>query len=316
MTITIQKTYLLGVFLLLLINVGVSQQLPQYTQWSHNQLVLNPAHAGIKTCFDVHSIYRYQWLTMEGAPEGGVITMSVPLYAKRKYYLSARHGIGGKIEREKIGQFNTMRLNIAYSGHFNFSKYDRLSLGLYGGMVQAAYDPSKAVIHDPDPVIMNQSVTTSPDATFGAWWNGENYYLGLTLQNLIPTKLGIGSEAKIKMHSYINGGYRFSLQNDFTLITSSIIRIPPKSRVSFDLNLHLDYKNELGAGIGYRNTDAILFFFNFRLADQLMVQYSYDFVTSPLGSKVINAPFNTHEFSISFSTCKPDFTGSTSTEFF
>ena len=69
------------------------QQLPQYTQWSSHQFAINPAHAGIKNCLDVHSLYRTQWLGFEGAPKSRFITFSAPMNSLRKHALSSRHGV-------------------------------------------------------------------------------------------------------------------------------------------------------------------------------------------------------------------------------
>ena len=77
--------------------------------------------------------------------------------------------------------------------------------------------------------------------------------------------------------------------------------MPPTGPLALDLNLLFDYQNKIGGGIGYRNTDAILFMLNCKIKQQLSVQYSYDFVLSPMRSGTIN----THEISLTFSTCKP-----------
>ncbi|MFO0495893.1 MAG: type IX secretion system membrane protein PorP/SprF, partial [Flavobacteriia bacterium] len=37
-----------------------SQQLPQYSQWAFHQFSMNPAHAGIKSCIDIHTLFRSQ----------------------------------------------------------------------------------------------------------------------------------------------------------------------------------------------------------------------------------------------------------------
>src|SRR5690606_18684603 len=122
-----RKFLILFAFVLVSI-VGLTQQIPQYSQWSLHQFAGNPAHAGIKPCIDVHALYRLQWVGFEGAPRSGFFTMAVPLSAKRRKYLSARHGTGFKFETDQIGQFNVNRFNLAYAAHFNFTTDNRLSL--------------------------------------------------------------------------------------------------------------------------------------------------------------------------------------------
>src|SRR5687767_1515335 len=79
------------------------QQLPHLSQWSSHQFAINPAHAGIKTCLEVQSTLRGQWINMEGAPLTGWLTVSAPLQAKRNHYLSARHGLGGMVNYDQLG---------------------------------------------------------------------------------------------------------------------------------------------------------------------------------------------------------------------
>lgn len=299
------KGFIFTLFILIA-TTSFGQQIPQYTQWSFHQFSHNPAHAGIKKCIDIHTLYRLQWVGFDGAPKSGFLTVSVPLGSKRRQFLSARQGMGFKFETDQIGQFSTNRINLAYAAHFNFNKIDRLSLGLYGGVLQMAYDPSSTVVNDNDPSVFNQANFLSPDASFGAWYNSQNYYLGLSLQNMIPSKWkDVGTDSRHRFHANLNAGYRFTLNDKIALLPAFIARIPPKGPMSVDLNLHLDYANLINFGIGYRNTDALLAFFNVRFKDQLTIGYSFDYTLSDIQI----AAQNTHEISLRFTTCKLDRVG-------
>lgn len=301
------------VTLLLLSNTVFGQQLPQYTQWYMNQFAMNPAHAGIRRCIDVHALFRTQWVGFEGAPKSGFFTASIPIHVRRKQYLSARHGTGFKFERDRIGQLEFNRLNIAYAGHFNFSKHKRLSLGLYGGIVQFGYDPSTVHTTESDPAILNQVSTVAPDASFGAWFNDENYFLSFTAQNLIPFKWrNIGIDARSQLHLSAQAGYRYSVNEDMSLIPAMNIRVPIKGKTSVDLNLHWDYRNLLGLGLGYRNTDALLVFVSLKIKGQFALVYSFDYTLS----KLQQVSKNTHEVSLRFSTCKIKKSGTASCPLF
>ena len=280
-----------------------AQQLPQYTQWSWHQFALNPAHAGIKKCVDIHSLYRMQWLGVPGAPRSGFMTVSVPLNSKRKQYLSARHGMGFRFESDRIGQFAAQRFNLAYAGHFNFNKTSRLSLGIYGGVIQMGYNPTEVHTHQPDPEVLNEGSFFGADASFGAWFNATDYYIGLILQNLFPTPWSpIGENARNRFHTTINGGYRLGINDRLTFLPNLIVRIPPSGPASADLQLGLDYNNFITVGLGYRNVDAVMAYFQIKFNEQFGIGYSFDYTLSELQlpSK------NTHEFSLRFTTCKPD----------
>lgn len=280
-----------------------AQQLPQYTQWSSHQFALNPAHAGIKSCIDIHSLYRMQWVGFDGAPKSGFLTISAPLKSKRKQYLSARHGLGMRFETDQIGNFNTNRFNVAYAGHFNFSRDNRLSLGVYGGVLQFGFDPTKSVTLMPDPSVVKEASFIAPDASFGAWWNGENYYIGAVLQNLIPYQwVDLGNDSRFRFHALLNAGYRMKINEKVTVFPAFIVKVPPRGPIAFDIQAMVDIQNIIDLGLGYRNTDALLFFAGFKINQRFSVQYSFDLTLSPLRT----ASSNTHELSISFSACRPE----------
>jgi type IX secretion system PorP/SprF family membrane protein len=293
---------LIFVSFILIGQISYSQQIPQFTQWSSHQMALNPAHAGIKSCIDIHSLYRIQWVGFQGAPKSGFFTLSAPIKTRRKNYLSARHGLGLKFETDQIGHFNTNRINMAYAAHFNFTRDTRLSLGLYGGIIQMGFDPSNSVTIEPDPTVNKEASFIAPDASFGAWWNGENYYVGLVLQNLFRYKwTDLGTDSRYRFHSIINAGYRFNVNDRITLMPAFILKIPPRGPLAIDLNAIVDFSNKFNLGLGYRNIDALLFFAGFKINQRFSMQYSFDFTLSELQ----NGSNNTHELSISFSACKP-----------
>lgn len=295
-------TYLI-VALLTISSVVYGQQIPQYTQWSAHQFALNPAHAGIKTCIDIHTLYRMQWVGFEGAPRSGFLTISAPLKSKRKQYLSARHGLGMRFETDQIGQFNTNRLNVAYAAHFNFTRDTRLSLGMYAGVIQMGYDPSKSITIVPDPSVAQEASFIAPDASFGAWWNGENYYFGLVVQNLLRYKwVDLGTDSRYRFHTSFNAGYRLGLNDRISFIPAVLIKIPPRGPLAADIQLMADINNSLNFGVGYRNVDAVMFFAGFKIKQRLSIQYSFDLTLSDLR----NVSSNTHELSLSFSACRPE----------
>lgn len=280
-----------------------AQQNTQYSQWYLHQFGINPAHAGIKQCIDVHSVYRMQWIDFDGAPRSGFLTLSIPFQNRRRRVFGARQGSGFKFETDQFGPFSVTRLNLAYAAHFNFSQDDRLSLGVYGGVVQTGYDASKVTTHDPDPSVLQQSNFLSPDASFGAWYNSKNYYFGLTLRNLFRSQWeDIGDQNRYRFHLSLNGGYRWNVKENITLLPGFNLRIPPRSPMSLDLNLHADYKNSFGFGIGFRAGDAINATAVFKIKEQFAIGYTFDYTITDL--QVVSK--NTHEISLRFTTCKPD----------
>lgn len=280
-----------------------SQQLPQYSQWYLHQFAINPAHAGIKQCIDVHSLFRLQWVDFEGAPRSGFMTLSIPLQARRKRIFGVRHGTGIKFETDQFGPFSMTRLNLAYAAHFNFTQNERLSLGVYGGVVQTGYDADQITTHDPDPSVYQQSNNLSPDASFGAWFNSTNYYIGLIVRNLFRSEWeNVGLDSRHRFHASLNGGYRWGFRENWTLLPGFNLRIPPRSPASLDLNVHADYNNVFGIGMGFRFGDVINATAVFKIREQFSIAYTFDYSIT----RIQSVAKNTHEISLRFTTCKPD----------
>lgn len=296
------------IFTIMLSFIGLSQQLAQYSQWAFHQFSFNPAHAGIQPCVDIHTAYRAQWVGFGGAPNSGFATISIPVTQLRKKYLNTRHGLGARFETDKLGNFASNRINLAYAAHFNFNQNDRLSMGLYGGVVQFSFDPTNATTSVPDPEVLRQANVVKPDFTAGFWYNSLNYYGGLTLQNLTRSMwTGIGETSRHRFHVNLVGGFKFKVNESNSLMPHMIVRVPPKGPISYDLNLHFDYSNVFGIGAGYRNSDALIAFVSFKIRDQFMIMYSFDYTIS--GIQKVSS--NTHELSFKFSTCKNRQSGTT-----
>ncbi len=278
-----------------------AQQLPQYTQWYQNQFSGNPAFAGTKRCVDIHALYRNQWVGFDGAPKGGFVTASIPLYTQRKAYLTTRHGAGLKFERDQVGAFSFNRFNIAYAAHFNFDKHKRISFGLYAGMIQLGYDPTLTTVLETDPAVYHEGSNLSADASFGILFKDENYFLAAAFNNLIPSKWSkVGLDSRTRMHIELKGGYQFIANENVSIIPAFLLRTPIRGKTSVDLNLFVDYKNSLMFGVGYRNTDAVLALVSFKINGQFALVYSFDYTLS----KIQQVAKNTHEISLRFSTCK------------
>lgn len=287
---------------------GYGQQVSQYSQWAFHQFSYNPAHAGIQECIDIHSIYRSQWGGFDGAPKSGLATISIPVRTLRKQYLNTRHGLGARFENDRVGQFATNRMNLAYAAHFNFDRDNRLSMGIYGGIVQFSFDGNSATTIESDPEIMRQTNTVDPDFTAGFWYNSTNYYGGLVVQNVTRSLWNEpGFNSRHRFHVLLNAGYKFAMSEDFTFLPHALLRIPPRGPVSFDLNALLDYRNVFGVGLGYRNGDAVIAIASLRIKEQFQIVYSFDYTIS----EIQNVSSNTHEISLRFTTCKDRSGGST-----
>jgi type IX secretion system PorP/SprF family membrane protein len=280
---------------------GNSQQIAQYSQWSFNQFAINPALAGVKRCLDVRTAYRMQWAGFEGAPQSGLFTINAPISKQRKSLSSPFHGIGGKIERDVFGNFNNFAISVAYALHFPLGREKMLSFGLSGGIQQFGFDQTQATTIDPDPAVaQSASNFLFPLIGFGSWYSSENFYAGISVDQIARNKWeDIGLASRFRLHTKFQVGTKFTFDNKNTLLPGLLIRIPPAGPISFDINAMLDFQNNFMVGIGYRNVDAFIAFLRVRI-QQVTIGYSFDYITSDIRG----GNFHTHELSIHYNTCQ------------
>lgn len=296
-----KKTCYSFLFVFLGMSFGFSQQVPQFSQWFWHLQAINPAFSGIKPCLEIKSLYRNQWANLPGSPNSGFITLNLPIYTEQKKLLSPRQGIGFKFETDKIGAFSMNRFMVNYAGHFNFTPETRLSIGISAGAKQWIFNRDEMTTLEVDPVLQASASFIKPDAALGAWWNGKNYFLSFSMSELVPNKWSpLTNDSKYQIHSYFAAGTRLFVTEKITFLPYGMLRFPPKGPISMDLDLIFSYMNKFDFGIGFRNTDAINGFFQYKLGEKLALAYSLDYVISDLG---LNRHFS-HEFSLLFGSCK------------
>ena len=131
-----------------------AQQAPQYTNFIHNYLALNPAVAGSNECLNVKLGYRSQWMGFEGAPETTFASFSVELKHKKLHTLRTRHGIGGFVENDETGPLSRSTIYLGYAYHFPVGRNVTASVGIFGGIMQMGIDATKLNLRDAnDPVV-------------------------------------------------------------------------------------------------------------------------------------------------------------------
>jgi type IX secretion system PorP/SprF family membrane protein len=130
------KTRILRVTLLFLVSVatrGHGQQNIQFTQYIFNTLSVNPAYAGYKEEWFAQLGLRNQWVSMQGAPQTGQISIDGILDPVAK-----RQGLGFQITADRLGaqSATSAYANYAYRLRLNEEDTKRLSFGLGAGVTQ------------------------------------------------------------------------------------------------------------------------------------------------------------------------------------
>ncbi|MDO5974389.1 PorP/SprF family type IX secretion system membrane protein [Flavivirga jejuensis] len=257
-----------------------AQQEPQYTQYMYNMSLVNPGYMiNEPSIVQVGSLYRTQWVGIEGAPKTANAFANIPL--SEKVELSVNYlndNVGGNVNLSE----NVFNVNAAYK--INLQKDLNLSFGIKMGFDHINFSALGSNVGG-DPLFQNTNKTVI-NIGAGVFLFHKNYYVGLSSPNLIPSDLDVNSDVvyKDKPHAFLIGGYVFDINSEFKLKPSAVVKYVTGSPLSFDISTNVLYQNTFELGISYRYQDAVAGLAGINITPNLKVGYAYDFNTNKLNT--------------------------------
>lgn len=313
------KKLLLPFFFLLPVKI-FAQQLPQYTQYTFNELLINPAVAGIESYIDIKTGYRSQWTGLQGSPATGYLTASIPLnklfiegdYGQiirntdnpmgrddlDSYQASIAHGgLSISLVSDKAGAFNQTHFNTGYAYHLTLNDQFNLSVGASVGINDIRLNSDQLIFANPlDPVAGQNRAQFKPDAAVGLWGYGPGFFIGASAFQLIPQTLSFDNNTsgapKNTTQLFFTVGCKLYPSDDVTLLPSIVANPSANAPLNLDANLKIAFKDIFWIGGAYRKDDAIAVNAGFNISGLFTLGYAYDYPISDLNS----FSKGTHEF--------------------
>lgn len=311
------KRLLPALFILLFIGAGKSfgQQRPQYSQYSLNNFVVNPAISGIENYTDLKLGYRKQWAGLEGSPTTmyasfhtaigkddrnrinkssmmrGVVRRPRYKVNKNNRFKKANphHGVGGLVQVDKTGPIQNTTLNLTYAFHLPISNRVTWSMGTAAGINQFSLNFAQVTtVTGSDPALYSDRLNdTKLDLGVGSWLYSDQFFLGISAMQLLANTEdasimnGLQRPGLAQPHFYLTGGYRFDVSRDITLMPSFMVKSSATAQAA-DVSLKALFAERIWAGASYRHKDAVSLMTGVNISPLLEVGYSYDAVTSEL----------------------------------
>jgi type IX secretion system PorP/SprF family membrane protein len=276
-------------------NQAQAQFEPQFTQYMFNEMFINPAYAGSREHMSMTLLYRNQWVGLEGAPTTQTFTAHTPLR-------NDRMGIGLSIMNEEIG----VTRDLSFYGNYAYrmpTSFGFVSLGLSAGLINHTERLSDLNIREQgDESFIGTPRVTVPNAGFGTFVQGRNFYAGVSIPRMIKNTVDAGaskSENKIEMqswHYYITGGYVQPLNETIKMKATSMVKAVSGAPLIGEFGLHALFHETFWIGAAYRTGDAWAAIAQFQINNQLRMGYSYDFTTTELR----NHSSGTHEITLGY----------------
>ncbi len=281
------KLYISFIFTIVFVfcfHFAKAQQDPQFTHYMYNMSVINPAYAtDTDGVMNIGGLYRTQWVGAVGAPKTATFFAHTPIENRVEVGISFINDAIGDVVNE-----NNIYADVAYV--IPVSDNAKLSLGVKAGVTLLKTDFSNFILTDQafDNAFANTPSDVFPNVGTGAFFFGENYYLGLSVPNLLKTKHletknGIKTTGVEATHFFFTGGYVFNLTPGLKFKPAFMAKGVSGAPVSLDVTANFLINNFVELGAGYRVSDSFSGLINFYVTPSLRIGYSYDYTTSNLG---------------------------------
>ena len=285
--------------LVILLGLSASaQQEPQYTQFMYNQSVINPAYAGSLGYGSLFSLYRTQWIGLEGAPKTVNLSYHQPLE-------NTNLGLGGNIVHDEIGPSTTTNFAVDVSYTIHFENESRLAFGMKAGGQLLNIDYTKLNHYNPSDVSFRNNINSqfSPNIGAGLFYYNENSYLGLSVPMLLQTKMYdefAYSDVNRRQHFYLTGGRVFDVTDNIKFKPAFIAKMVAGAPLQVDLTGNFLINEKFTVGVAYRWSAALSALVGFKVNDRVSIGYGYDRETTRLA----NFNSGSHEIFLQFDLFK------------
>lgn len=274
-----------------------AQQDVQFTQFANNKIFYNPGVTGAGDAICLSAAHRSQWVGFDNAPTTQNFSANIPLN-----FLHG--GLALNFTNDMIGYFQDITVGVGYGYQMDLLG-GTLGLGLRAdfrnkNVTSGVWAPPQTM-NDPSLVALG-STSMATDLSFGAYYQQETWYAGLSSTRLLETKdilnaTGGSANAQIRgqRHYYFMGGYNLDLGNGIVLQPAAMVKTDLVT-TQLDINAAATYNNQIWGGVTYRVYDALAIMAGYQITKDLRATYSYDLTTSSLAK----SSSGSHEIMMSY----------------
>lgn len=302
---------------------------PHYTQYILNNYIVNPALTGIENYIDVKMSMRNQWVGIDGAPKTFYATVHGALgkgdfrqnatsfdmigqntrgneFLPNYTTASPHHGIGFTALNYRTGYINRVTSYATYAYHLGLNETTSLSAGFGLGITSFSIDRTKITLANSSDPSVDETIATfkkiKPELNAGLWLYSDKYFVGVSAQQIIPSKLSLIDNAENKStlvpHLFATTGYKARISYDVSLLPSVMVRYISNLPIGVDVNLKAQFQDLFWVGGSYRNQDGFAAMLGLNFARKIHVSYAYDLNKGQYLLSTMNR--GTHEIVVGF----------------
>ncbi len=260
------------------------QQTPDLEHYLVNPYLYNPAATGVegtKMFLDYHK----QWADFSGAPETQLFTFD-------KSFKKDKYGLGFKLINDEVNILGRTGGYLSYSYQFQIGKVQSIRFGVEAGFLQNRVLFDKIIAEDSKEAVIfsNKQNSTNFDGAAGFIYKIQDFTLGFSAQNLIPTTFHYQNTATSNElvyrnihHYYLNAMYDFHLGESKWLIQPSILAKSAKGiPFVFDGNLTAKFDDMAWLTLRYKHNVGYSAGIGVLIANQVTIGYAYGMSSNDL----------------------------------
>lgn len=311
------RNLVLFTLILLLKLPAFGQQLPQFSQFSRNQYMINPAACGVYDFMDITVGGRYQWAGFDDSPKTGYVYACAVLKKRNKYQSAPslrtsqgvisspkvatgkfKHAIGGQIISDQYGAFGKLSFAGTYAIHLPVSKKVNLSFGTKIGISNDRFNKDRAQVlsqmsgtsnyitdDDYNAFVASQERLNYLNISAGLYLYSENLFVGASIDQLTQdfAKFGSGtSNVSPELYYQFTGGYHIPVSKNLKFTPSALFKFINTYNYSLEGSLTAEVNERFWCGVSYRNSNTIVGMAGITISNKFKFGYSYDFDMSEL----------------------------------
>ncbi|MDD3875542.1 MAG: type IX secretion system membrane protein PorP/SprF [Bacteroidales bacterium] len=286
-TTTIKVSAVVALILIMSSSLKVCAQFdPMFTQYTHNEMFINPAYTGSKEALSITALHRQQWVGVEGRPITTSLSMHTPVWENKM-------GLGLSLMSDEIGVSSRKLMYISYSYRVQTGTKGFLGFGLMGGMhIQANNLATVPTTELNDPNFSNNVYDkVSPNFGFGINYTTDKFFAGVSIPRLLDDHVSFNTagkaftDSKLKpenFHYFMTIGRLFRVNENFLLKPSLMTKAVANAPMEFDLTLNSLIREQLWLGLAYRSSADMSAIIGLQLNPSFLISYAYDYPTSSL----------------------------------
>jgi type IX secretion system PorP/SprF family membrane protein len=297
------KRYIfLSIIALFLVASADAQQEAMFTQYVYNKQFYNPGYTGYMESLSATLQHRNQWVGFKGAPMTSIISIATPLQVDEL-------AIGGSLMYDKLGPTSEAQISGDISYRIRLMNRTTLAFGakLTAGLFQANL-VDVALTSDyynqaDENFMFNQNGVFLPNAGFGVFYYGKDFYLGLSSPKMLRNRLEKkGSElynvleGRTEPTIYLSGGKTWNINRYVKFQPNMLIRGTFNAPLSVSAHAAVIYMDELQVGIFYNFKEVAGAVLQWQMDKNWRIGYSLDLPTSQL----IRTNYGSHELMVNY----------------